>query len=98
MKLSDSPPDTSEVAVISLSDTSFVDSLYLVTDRGEGLSDLLAVIGTGGSGTPMEYWFMPWFWRSGKTALELFNVSDPDKPSGVIGLSLTDIDRKPPHR
>src|SRR3972149_472177 len=88
MELSDSPPDTSEVAVISLSDTSFVDSLYLVTGRGEGLFDLLAVIGTGGSGTPMEYWFMPWYWRSGKTALELFNVSDPAKPSGVISLSI----------
>ncbi|MDI6790267.1 MAG: beta-propeller domain-containing protein, partial [Thermodesulfobacteriota bacterium] len=88
MELSDSPPSASELAVISLMDSSIVDSLYLVTDRGEGLSDLLAVIGTGGSGAPMEYWFMPWYWRSGKTALELFNVSDPAKPSGVISLSI----------
>src|SRR3990172_3034211 len=88
MELSDSPPDTSEVAVISLSDISFVDSLYLVTGRGEVPSDLLAVIGTGGSGTPMEYWFMPWYWRSGKTALELFNVSNPAHPDGVTNLSI----------
>ena len=88
MKLSDAPPDSSEVSVISLSDSAIADSLYLVTGRGAGLSDLLAVIGTGGSGTPMEYWFMPWYWRSGKTALELFNVSDPAKPSGMISLSI----------
>src|SRR3990170_4781152 len=88
MELSDSPPAASELAVISLTNSSMVDSLYLVTGRGEGPSDLLAVIGTGGSGTPMEYWFMPWYWRSGKTALELFNVSDPAKPSGVISLSI----------
>src|SRR3990170_2972072 len=31
MELSDSPPDTSEVAVISLSDSAIADSLYLVT-------------------------------------------------------------------
>src|SRR3990170_7536856 len=77
MELSDSPPAASELAVISLTNSSMVDSLYLVTGRGEGPSDLLAVIGTGGSGTPMEYWFMPWYWRSGKTTLELFNVSNP---------------------
>src|SRR3972149_10905721 len=46
MKLSDSPPSASEVAVISLTTSSSVDSLYLVTDRGEKPSDLLAVIGT----------------------------------------------------
>src|SRR3972149_1514913 len=88
MKLSDAPPDSSEVAVISLTNSSIVDSLYLITERGEGLSDLLAVIGTGGSGTPMEYWFMPWYWRSGKTNLELFNVSDPASPFGVTSLSI----------
>ena len=88
MELSDSPPSASELAVISLTDSSMVDSLYLVTGRGEVPSDLLAVIGTGGSGTPMEYWFMPWYWRSGKTTLELFNVSDPASPSGVTSLSI----------
>lgn len=88
MELSDSPPDASEVAVIGLTTSSIVDSLYLVTDRGEGLSNLLAVIGTGSYGTPMDYWFMPWYWRNGKTALELFNVSDPAKPSGVISLEI----------
>ncbi|MBI5406942.1 MAG: beta-propeller domain-containing protein [Nitrospirae bacterium] len=87
MKLSDSPPDASEVAVISLPTSSIVDSLYLVTNRGDGHSDLLAVIGTG-SGTPMDSWFEPWYWRNGKTALELFNVSDPAKPSGVISLEI----------
>lgn len=88
MELSDLPPAASELAVISLTDSSMVDSLYLVTGRGEGPSDLLAVIGTGGSGTPMEYWFMPWNWRSGKTTLELFDVSDPVNPTGVTNLSI----------
>ncbi|MDZ4384773.1 MAG: beta-propeller domain-containing protein, partial [Nitrospirota bacterium] len=88
MELSDSPPAASEKAVISLTTSSFVDSLYLVTDRGDGLSDLLAVIGTGSSGTPMDSWFMPWYWRDGRTALELFNVSDPVNPSGMTSLSI----------
>src|SRR3990170_2283817 len=87
MELSDSPPAASEKAVIGLTTSSIVDSLYLVTGRGEGLSDLLAVIGTGSSGTPMDSWFEPWYWRNGKTSLELFNVSDPVHPSGVISLS-----------
>ena len=88
MELSDSPPAASEKGVISLTSSSFIDSLYLVTNRGDGLSDLLAVIGTGSSGTPMDSWFMPWYWRDGRTALELFNVSDPAKPSGMISLSI----------
>lgn len=88
MELSDSPPAATELAVISLSDSSMVDSLYLLTGRGQDPSDLLAVIGTGGSGTPMEYWFMPWNWRSGKTTLELFDVSDPAHPDGVTSLSI----------
>ena len=88
MELSDSPPAASELAVISLTDSSMVDSLYLVNGRGEGPSDLLAVIGTGDYGTPMENWFMPWNWRSGKTTLELFYVSDPAHPDGVTNLSI----------
>lgn len=76
MKLSDSPPAASEKAVISLPASSIVDSLYLVTNRGEGLSDLLAVVGTGSTGTPMDSWFMPWYWRNGKTALELLAISE----------------------
>lgn len=88
MELSYLPPAASELAVISLTDSSMVDSLYLVTGRGEGSSDLLAVIGTGGSGTPMEDWFMPWNWRSGKTTIELFDVSDPANPDGVTNLSI----------
>ncbi|MCC6543959.1 MAG: beta-propeller domain-containing protein [Nitrospirae bacterium] len=87
MELSDSPPASSELAKISLSDSSMVDSLYLVTGRDEGPTDLLAVIGTGSSGTPMEFWFMPWNWRSGKTTLELFDVSDPSKPAGLANMS-----------
>src|SRR3972149_4980679 len=88
MELSDSPPSASEVAVISLTTSSIADSLYLVTGRGEGFSDLLTVIGTGSSGTPMDSWFEPWDWRNGKTALELFNVNDPAKPAGLINLSI----------
>lgn len=88
MKLSDSPPSATEVAVISLSDSTNIDSLYLVNNRSNGLSDLLAVIGTGDTRTPMAYWFTPGYWRNGKTVLELFNISNPDKPSNIIRLSI----------
>lgn len=88
MKLSEIPPSASELAVISLTDSSIVDSLYLVNGRSEGPTDLLAVIGTGGSGTPMEDWFVPWNWRSGSTTIELFDVSDPANPEVVTSLSI----------
>ncbi len=88
MELSDSPPSVSESAAISLTESSIVESLYLVNGRGDGLSDLLAVIGSGDSGTPMEDWFMPWNWRSGRTTLELFNVSNPAKPAAAASLSI----------
>lgn len=87
MELSDSPPSASEAAVISLDATSIVDSLYLINDRGEGLDDLLAVIGAG-SGTPMGDWFEPWYWRNGNIDLQLFNVSNPAQPSSVISISI----------
>lgn len=87
MELSDSPPSASETAVISLNTNSIVDSLYLITNREEGLSDLLAVIGAG-SGTPMGNWFAPWYWRNGNIDLQLFNVSNPAQPSSVISISI----------
>lgn len=87
MELSDSPPSASETAVISLDSTSIVDSLYLINNRGEGLEDLLAVIGAG-AGTPLGDWFEPWYWRNGNIDLQLFNVSNPAEPASVINISI----------
>lgn len=88
LSLSEAPPSSREVARISLEDfENAVESLYLATDRGAGMPDLLVTLG-GSAADPWGDWFCPLCWHNGTTEIGLFNVDDPGRPERISRISL----------
>jgi hypothetical protein len=79
-----------EEAIIEVGEgTEAVDGLYLLTERAEGLPDLLiTVLG----GEPLYYWPTAWFapypWVDTTTELYFHDVSDPTQPQLLSRISL----------
>ncbi|MEE4358395.1 MAG: beta-propeller domain-containing protein [Desulfococcaceae bacterium] len=88
MKLSENPAESAEIASISLADFEKpVNGLYLLTERGEGKSDLLVTV--GGKGADMwGCWFSPWYWNGGSTEIGIFNVDTPENPQMLSHIKL----------
>ena len=88
LSLSESPPSSREVARVSLEDfESPVESLYLATNRGAGMPDLLVTLG-GSAADPWGDWFCPMCWSNGTTEIGLFNVDDPSRPERISRVAL----------
>jgi hypothetical protein len=88
LSLSENPPGSREVARISLDQfENTVESLYLLTNRGEGRPDLLVTIG-GSAADPWGDWFCPFCWQNGITEIGLFNVEDPARPAEISRVTL----------
>ena len=77
LELGENPPSATEVASVKLPQEMRSAGSYLLR---EGEEHLLVVLGRE---TPALYpiaWFSPWLWRSGRTWVTLFDLSDPGAP------------------
>jgi uncharacterized secreted protein with C-terminal beta-propeller domain len=64
-----------------------VDGLYLVTDRPNQAPDLLVTL-AGRTSSWQGLWFEPWYWNSGKTHIEFYDVDTPEYPASLASLEL----------
>ncbi len=76
-QLSDNPPGSAEVGVISLENAqSHVSGLYLLTDREGDKPDLLITVGAR-AWTDWDLAYNHWSWTFGITEVGLYNVNAP---------------------
>lgn len=81
LSLSEDPAQAVEAGTLALTDhTEPVDGIYLVTDRGAGLPDLLVTVGGGTSGFG-AYWADSWYWQDSQTEIGLYSLDTPSQPT-----------------
>jgi len=80
LELGEDSPSAREVASLKLPEGMRTGGSYLLTGREEGEGDLLVVLGRKEALPYATEWFTPWTWRSGKTLVVLFDISDPAAP------------------
>ncbi len=78
LAMEENPPAAKEVASVDLPEGMHSAGSYLLNDREGGA--LLVVLGRKEPALHVSAWFTPWLWRSGKTLVTLFDVSDPTAP------------------
>ncbi|MBU0484123.1 MAG: beta-propeller domain-containing protein [Proteobacteria bacterium] len=89
MRMLSQPERTETVTEIEIGTPTnpSVDGLYLATNRPDQAPDLLITLG-GRTSYWQDFWFEPWYWNSGRTHLEFYNVDNPATPISITSLDL----------
>jgi hypothetical protein len=90
LEASQSPPGATEVGTISVPEAGAgVSGMYRVPGDGAGAPDLLATVGAGEPEAILwDLWMDPWAWRNGRTAVHLFDVTDPAAAVHAFGMTV----------